>query len=193
MLRISRRLIQERLQRFNIFRCFLTSAVHRRMPSFFNHALEHRLRFPLIDPIGRCSGVICPHIFSNRCTCSRSHIPRLTSRMPRPNSAPTPHAVLKRYWGYNEFRGPQLNVIESALNGNDNLVIMATGAGKSLCMQVGSISYAWRGHCEQGSGTEHLHSDSSDGYRSYCYCGVSSGEFSTVVQETPYHCSYTAV
>ena len=37
-------------------------------------------------------------------------------------------------------RHPQQEVIESALQGNDNLLVMATGAGKSLCMQVGSTS-----------------------------------------------------
>lgn len=38
--------------------------------------------------------------------------------------------------GYTEFRGPQLDVIQSSLEGRDTLLVMATGAGKSLCMQA---------------------------------------------------------
>jgi superfamily II DNA helicase RecQ len=90
----------------------------------------------------------------------------------------TPLAMLKQYWGYDTFRGPQVRavvdthahthahtrthtlesytprlasdetvvkstalpaqaaVVEAALAGEDNLLVMATGAGKSLCMQV---------------------------------------------------------
>lgn len=61
---------------------------------------------------------------------------------PRP---PAPHdqpdearllSLLQQYWGYREFREPQLEIITSALAGKDNLVVMATGGGKSLCYQV---------------------------------------------------------
>jgi ATP-dependent DNA helicase RecQ len=49
----------------------------------------------------------------------------------------TPTEVLKRHWGYDAFRGSQLAAIEAVVNDRrDALVVMATGGGKSLCMQV---------------------------------------------------------
>ena len=44
--------------------------------------------------------------------------------------------LLKQYFGYDEFRQGQEQLIEAALNGQDVLGIMPTGAGKSLCYQV---------------------------------------------------------
>ena len=44
--------------------------------------------------------------------------------------------VLRKYWGYQDFRGAQKTAIESVLSGRDTLVIMPTGGGKSLCYQV---------------------------------------------------------
>jgi len=43
---------------------------------------------------------------------------------------------LKDYFGYSEFRPLQKNIILSVLNGDDNLVIMPTGGGKSICFQL---------------------------------------------------------
>jgi len=47
--------------------------------------------------------------------------------------------LLHTTYGYDEFRGPQQAVIESALNGNDSIVLMPTGGGKSLCYQIPSL------------------------------------------------------
>jgi ATP-dependent DNA helicase RecQ len=47
-----------------------------------------------------------------------------------------PMAVLDRWWGYTSFRWPQAEAIATVLAGDDCLVVMATGGGKSLCMQV---------------------------------------------------------
>lgn len=47
--------------------------------------------------------------------------------------------TLKRYWGYEGFRYPQQEVIESILGGKDCLVVMPTGGGKSLCFQLPAI------------------------------------------------------
>jgi ATP-dependent DNA helicase RecQ len=44
--------------------------------------------------------------------------------------------VLQRVWGYAAFRGPQRAAIRATLAGDDVLVVMATGGGKSLCCQV---------------------------------------------------------
>ena len=44
--------------------------------------------------------------------------------------------ILKKYYGYNSFRGKQGEIIKEILNGNDVLTIMPTGGGKSICYQV---------------------------------------------------------
>ena len=51
----------------------------------------------------------------------------------------TPHAILKDVFGYHEFRGPQEAVISALVDGNDALVLMPTGGGKSLCYQIPSL------------------------------------------------------
>lgn len=44
--------------------------------------------------------------------------------------------ILKKYYGYNSFRGKQEEIISEILKGNDVLTIMPTGGGKSICYQV---------------------------------------------------------
>jgi ATP-dependent DNA helicase RecQ len=47
-----------------------------------------------------------------------------------------PHAVLEKHFGFREFLEGQGRVVESILAGNDAVVIMPTGGGKSLCYQL---------------------------------------------------------
>lgn len=47
--------------------------------------------------------------------------------------------ILNKYWGYENFREPQLQIIESVLQKKDTLALMPTGGGKSICFQVPTL------------------------------------------------------
>lgn len=50
--------------------------------------------------------------------------------------------ILHTVFGYKAFRNQQLQIIESVMRGEDNLVIIPTGGGKSLCYQIPSLLFA---------------------------------------------------
>lgn len=46
------------------------------------------------------------------------------------------YEALKKYFGYDEFRGIQAECIDSILAGNDTICVMSTGGGKSITFQI---------------------------------------------------------
>ena len=47
--------------------------------------------------------------------------------------------ALKKYFGFDKFKGDQEQIIRNLLDGNDTFVLMPTGGGKSLCYQLPSL------------------------------------------------------
>ncbi|MCX7262792.1 MAG: DNA helicase RecQ [Burkholderiales bacterium] len=54
--------------------------------------------------------------------------------------SPPLQSILSEVFGYESFRGPQRDIIEHVTRGQDALVLMPTGGGKSLCYQIPAIA-----------------------------------------------------
>jgi ATP-dependent DNA helicase RecQ len=53
-----------------------------------------------------------------------------------------PKDILRQYWGYDEFRSLQEDIIQSVLDKKDSLALLPTGGGKSICFQVPAMAQA---------------------------------------------------
>lgn len=51
-------------------------------------------------------------------------------------------SILKKFYGYEDFRSGQEKVIKSLLSGKDTVAIMPTGAGKSICFQIPALLFS---------------------------------------------------
>ena len=55
------------------------------------------------------------------------------------NTGMSAQEVLQRVYGYSAFRGEQAAIIDAAITGQDVLVLMPTGGGKSICYQIPAL------------------------------------------------------
>ena len=98
--------------------------------------------------------------------------------------------ILSEYWGYEDFRGIQREIIQSISAGHDTLGLMPTGGGKSITFQVPAL--ATDGVCLVITPLIALMKDQVNhlrqrGIKAYAiYAGMSHGEILTVLDNCVY-------
>ena len=65
---------------------------------------------------------------------------RTPAPVPDPMSPDSALEILQTIYGYDAFRGQQAEIVDTLIRGDDALVLMPTGGGKSLCYQIPSLA-----------------------------------------------------
>lgn len=78
-------------------------------------------------------------------TLSEPEVTDQDETAPLISGARSPEAVLHEVFGFSSFRGLQAEAVQTVMRGEDVLVLMPTGGGKSLCYQVPAL-------CREGMG-----------------------------------------
>jgi ATP-dependent DNA helicase RecQ len=60
--------------------------------------------------------------------------------LPQVTVTADPAHILKAVYGYDAFRGPQAEIVDHVMAGNNAFVLMPTGGGKSLCYQIPAMA-----------------------------------------------------
>ena len=81
---------------------------------------------PPDDPEERESGPIPDDLWDLRDADPPTRLPEIKD----------PLQILKKYFGYSDFRLHQLEIVEKLIAGEDRFVLMPTGSGKSICYQT---------------------------------------------------------
>ncbi len=101
-------------------------------------------------------------------------------------------SILKQYWGYDEFRALQGDIIQSIASGKDTLGLMPTGGGKSLTFQVPTM--AMEGVCIVVTPLIALMKDQVENLkkRNITAAAIYSGMSNTDIQTTLDNCIFEA-
>lgn len=65
----------------------------------------------------------------------------MSQEVPKTNLEQHAIETLKKYWGYEQFRPNQLEIVCSVLKGKDTFALLTTGGGKSICYQVPGLIF----------------------------------------------------
>lgn len=98
-------------------------------------------------------------------------------------------SLLKKHYGYDQFRPMQAEVIQCVMDKKDVVVLMPTGGGKSICFQIPALLV--QGLCVVVSPLISLMKDQVDALNAndipaaYLNSSLGSGEEENIIQQCP--------
>ena len=104
--------------------CRFAIAVHWLCPFFLANAVPYARRCKRRFPLGKIELTLC-----------------FIDMMGDEELLEKSKLLLKRYFGFENFRNGQEGIVMNAVKGGDSLVVMPTGGGKSLCYQLPALMF----------------------------------------------------